>query len=60
MTAGGAEDSIMIANVNKMSAQLESRNYPGLIVDTHVFPDQTHQTCIPSSLMKAFMVLYKK
>jgi len=60
MTAGGAEDSTMIANVKKMAAQLESRNYPGLIVETNVFPDETHQTCVPSALMRAFMVLYKK
>jgi uncharacterized protein len=60
MTAGGLEDSVMIANVNKMAAQLESRNYPGLKVETHVFPDETHQSCIPSALMRAFLVLYKK
>jgi predicted alpha/beta superfamily hydrolase len=60
MTAGGAEDSTMIANVKRMAAQLESRNYPGLIVETQIFPGETHQTCIPSALMRAFMVLYKK
>jgi uncharacterized protein len=60
MTAGGAEDSIMVANVYKMAAQLESRNYPGLKVETTVFPDETHQSCIPSALMRAFRVLYKK
>jgi uncharacterized protein len=60
MTAGGAEDSIMIANVNTMAALLESRNYTGLEVITHVFPDETHQTCIPSAFMRAFRVLYKK
>ena len=60
MTAGGAEDSIMIANVHKMASQLESRNYPGLKVETTVFPDETHQSCIPAALMRAFRVLYKK
>jgi uncharacterized protein len=60
MTAGGAEDSVMKANVYKMAAQLESRNYPGLKVVTQVFPDETHQSCIPSALMRAFRVLYKK
>jgi hypothetical protein len=34
MTAGGAEDSAIIANVNILAAQLESRNYPGLKVET--------------------------
>ena len=60
MTAGGAEDSVMIANVNKMAAQLESRNYPGLKVETHVFPDETHMSCVPAAWMRAFSVLYKK
>jgi predicted alpha/beta superfamily hydrolase len=60
MTAGGAEDSVMIANVLKMAAQLESRNYPGLKVETTVFPDETHMSCVPAAWMRAFRVLYKK
>ena len=60
MTAGGAEDSVMIANVNKMAAQLESRNYHGLKVETHIFPDETHMSCVPAAWMRAFRVLYKK
>jgi uncharacterized protein len=59
MSAGGSEDTIMVSNVKKMAAQLESRNYPGLTMNTHVFPDETHNTCIPSSVMRAFSVLYK-
>jgi uncharacterized protein len=60
MTAGGAEDSIMTGNVKKMAAQLQSRNYAGLKVETHIFPDETHQSCVPSALMRAFKVLYNK
>lgn len=60
MTAGGAEDSLLIANVNRMAAQLESRNYRGLKVETHVFPDETHMSCVPAAWMRAFKVLYKK
>ena len=60
MTAGGAEDSLLIANVDKMAAQLESRNYPGLKIETHVFPDETHMSCVPAAWMRAFRVLYKK
>jgi predicted alpha/beta superfamily hydrolase len=59
MTAGGAEDSVMIANVNKMAAQLVSRNFPGLKVETQVFPDETHMSCVPAAWMRAFRVLYK-
>ncbi len=60
MTAGGAEDSVLIANVYKMAAQLESRNYPGLKVETQIFPDETHMSCVPVAWMRAFRVLYKK
>jgi hypothetical protein len=60
MTAGGAEDSVMIANVNIMAAQLKARNYPGLKVETTVFPDETHMSCVPAAWMRAFRVLYKK
>jgi hypothetical protein len=60
MTAGGAEDSLTIANVNQMATQLASRKYPGLKVETHVFPDETHQSCVPAAWMRAFRVLYKK
>ncbi len=60
MTAGGAEDSVLIANIHKMAAQLKSRNYPGLKVETVVFPDETHQSCVPAAWMRAFRVLYNK
>lgn len=60
MTAGGAEDSVLIANMHKMAAQLNSRNYPGLKVETQVFPDETHQSCVPAASMRAFRVLYNK
>ena len=60
MTAGGAEDSALIANVNILASQLKSRNYPGLKVVTTVFPDETHMSCVPAAWMRAFGVLYNK
>jgi len=60
MTVGGAEDSLTIANVNRMAAQLVSRNYPGLKVETQIFPDETHMSCVPAAWMRALRVLYKK
>ncbi len=59
MSAGSGEDSLMVANVNKMAGLLESRNYPGLKLKTHIFPGENHQTCIPAAFMRAFLVLYK-
>ncbi len=60
MTAGGAEDSLTIANMNQMATQLASRKYRGFKVETQVFPDETHQSCIPVAWMRAYRVLYKK
>lgn len=60
MTAGGAEDSLTIANVHQMATQLASRKYRGFKVETQVFPDETHQSCIPVAWMRAYRVLYKK
>lgn len=60
MSTGGSEDSLMVSNMKKMAILLQSRNYTGLTVETHVFPDETHQSCIPSSIMRALTVLYKR
>jgi predicted alpha/beta superfamily hydrolase len=60
MSAGGSEDSMMVSNVNKMANLLQSRNYSGLKVETHVFPEESHQSCYPSSIMRALRVLYKR
>jgi predicted alpha/beta superfamily hydrolase len=60
MSAGGSEDTLMINNLKKMADLLKSRNYPGLSVETYVFPGETHQSCYPSSIMRALRVLYKR
>lgn len=60
MSVGGSEDSLMVSNMNTMATLLKSRNYSGLTIETHVFPDETHQSCIPSSVMRALRVLYKR
>ena len=57
MTMGALEDSLGISNVHRMADQLRSREYPGLIVDTHVFPDEWHASCGASSMMKALTTL---
>ncbi len=60
MTAGGSEDSTMIANVNRMAGLLKSKNYPGFSVETYVFPDETHQSCMAAALMRGLVVLNRK
>jgi hypothetical protein len=60
MSVGGSEDSLMVSNMKKMAFLLQSREYSGLTIETHVFPDETHQSCIPSSIMRALQVLYNR
>lgn len=60
MSAGGSEDSLMVVNMQKMAELLRSRNYTGLKVETQVFPGENHESCIPSSMMRALRVLYNK
>jgi predicted alpha/beta superfamily hydrolase len=60
MSAGGSEDTLMVTNMKKMAELMQSRNYPGLTVETHVFPGETHESCYPSSIMRALRVLYNR
>jgi predicted alpha/beta superfamily hydrolase len=60
MTAGGAEDSITIANVKSMTNILRSRNYPGFSVESFIFPEETHLSSMAASLMRGFVVLNRK
>ena len=60
MSAGGSEDSLMVINMKKMAELLQSRSYPGLTIETQVFPGENHESCIPSSIMRALRVLYSR
>ena len=60
MSAGGSEDSLMITNMNKMAELLKALNFPGLKVETFVFPGENHESGIPSSIMRALKVLYNR
>jgi len=59
LSAGSLENDGTTENMKKMSDVLQSRNYQGLTIDSYVFPGESHQSCIPSAIMKAFKVLYK-
>jgi len=60
MTMGALEDSVMITNMHRMTDQLRSRKYSGFTVETHVFPDEWHQSCGASAMMRALVVLNNK
>ncbi|MBT8378140.1 MAG: hypothetical protein KJN64_02795 [Ignavibacteria bacterium] len=58
MSAGSLESYSMITNMNKMSEQLNSRNYPNLELETHIFENETHSSCYAASISRALKVLY--
>jgi hypothetical protein len=60
MTAGGAEYPQMISDMKKMADLLQSRNYPGLKVETYVLPDENHLSGCPAGVMRALKVFYKR
>jgi predicted alpha/beta superfamily hydrolase len=57
MTMGALEDTVWISNLHRMADQLKSRKYPGLTVETHVFPDEWHASCAASAMMRAITIL---
>lgn len=59
MTAGSLEGQAMPANIEKMKSQLLARNYPNFRVESHVFENESHVSCMPSAFMRAFVTLYK-
>ncbi len=45
-------------NINKLTAILQSRNYPGLYIKTTVFPGENHVTCYPPAISRALLELF--
>lgn len=60
LSVGEKEGEKMIDYLNRMSENLKSVNYKGLDVHSYVFPEEDHRSCIPSSIMRAYKVLFKK
>ena len=60
MSFGSLENKQSIADMFDMAALLESHNYPNLKLETHIFDDETHSSCMASGLTRALKVLYKK
>ena len=59
MSAGSLEDKSSIADMYEMAARLESRNYPNLKLETHIFEGETHSSCYAGGISRALKVIYK-
>jgi len=59
MSAAGVESKLYIDNMKKMAELLRSRDYKNLELETHIFENETHSSCLPCSMSRALRVLYK-
>ena len=59
MSAAGLESKLYIDNMKRMAELLRSRNYKSLELETHIFEDETHPSCLPCSISRALRILYK-
>lgn len=59
ISVGSLEPKTMIDNIEKMKTGLLSRNYTNLSVESHIFENESHNSCYASAFMRAFTVLYK-
>jgi predicted alpha/beta superfamily hydrolase len=50
---------LMISNMTRMAELLESRKYPGLVLDTHIFDGETHQSGIGTALNRGLRKVFK-
>ena len=59
MSFGSLEDMSSIADMYEMAARLESRNYPNLKLEIHIFEGETHPSCYAGGISRALKVIYK-
>lgn len=59
MSFGRLEDMSSIADMYEMAVRLESRNYPNLKLETHVFEGETHPSCYAAGISRALKAIYK-
>ena len=60
MSAAGLESKLYINNMKKMAELLRSRDYKNLELETHIFENETHSSCLSCSISRALRILYKK
>jgi hypothetical protein len=53
-----ANDDSPLADTERMTASLQGRNFPSLVVDKVVMPDEFHVTVPPVNLSRALRCLF--
>ena len=57
MTMGGLEGESVIRDMTDLKDSLMSRHYEGLEIETHIFEGETHPSCYPAAVSRAFRFL---
>jgi uncharacterized protein len=65
LSAGALEEQdapayLPVSNVHRLAAQLLGRNFPGLQVMCHIFPDETHASVVPATISRGLRLLFSK
>jgi predicted alpha/beta superfamily hydrolase len=58
MSVGSLEYKTVIADMYEMASKLESHNYPGLRLETHIFEGETHTSCYAAGVSRALRTIY--
>jgi predicted alpha/beta superfamily hydrolase len=64
MSSGGLEEAVegesrMVTNMIKMFSRLNSRQYPGLVLDHHVFGGETHMSGMGTAFNRGLRFVFK-
>ncbi|MFC1475848.1 alpha/beta hydrolase [Candidatus Zixiibacteriota bacterium] len=58
MSIGTLENEANIANVNKLTELLHSRNYPNLELETRIFDNETHSSGVAGAISRGLLVIF--
>jgi uncharacterized protein len=58
--AGGLEGGPMLPNVKRFASVLEDRHYEGLVLQNHIFEDETHNSVGAPAMTRGLRVLFAK
>lgn len=59
LTVGEKESDLMVKPMQRLAAGLASR-FPGLVVDSRVYPDERHGSVVGAAISSAMRVLYRR
>jgi predicted alpha/beta superfamily hydrolase len=59
MSVGSLEDDATIESMKKMVTRLQSRNFQNLKLESHIFDNENHESCVAAAIARGLRILYK-